>query len=590
MLEAMGNRSKGVAQWAVLLGALAAVGACRKPPDWQRRAQALDARFPRPPKKGAHCLSDATLAQGLLAAVQSTGFAEVWDYGPLYGTGCPSEQAACLSQVGQVGPERFPQIDLSVAAFNPAGCAPAVAKATVVFDRAHPDGVIGHHDPRTLKLTDIRYRKWDEARFNSGRWRLSGEGAAAQAQLVPGSEVAWSAPFPEGSRLGPEPDGAAVDFMSPWPASVFKLMVATRLLQALEAGKTADGQPLTLATEVELPTQAIVSACPAEPRKLTLRQALETMLQWSGNCAAAGLIRFLHERQEIIQSPSVDESGWPLEGPRVTRVNELLASLGLETLQMNRTVAQSGRWGNPNDNYDTRTATVANNHMTSWDTVRLLWLLDDVSEAQRPAWEVAPGQPVNAGFVGPQTKALLRELLRDSFSGTGLANTLNCGGRRLGDPPGVTGDGLWPEMGIPQRYPAKWLDGIKVKNPWGDHPYPNVVDGLSPEAGHSPHSLDVSPCQRAAEVEFLNKAGLTNVAGSSVGIVRGLEPEGQRQRLRRHYIVSFFSSLGTRFADGARMKAVGLGRDAHAVTGIDMTQKIPALGAKLDTWLALWLE
>jgi len=60
--------------------------------------------------------------------------------------------------------------------------------------------------------------------------------------------------------------------------------VATRFLQLLDRARTEDGQPLDLATPIELPPSELVSACPQAPRALTLRQALETMLQWSGNC------------------------------------------------------------------------------------------------------------------------------------------------------------------------------------------------------------------------------------------------------------------------------------------------------------------
>ena len=89
-------------------------------------------------------------------------------------------------------------------------------------------------------------------------------------------------------------------------------------------------------------------------------------------------------------------------------------------------------------------------------------------------------------------------------------------------------------------------------------------------------------------MEFLNKAGLTNVAGSSVGIVRGL-PDS-RHRASRHYIVSFFSTLGTRYTDEARLAALALPKDPAAAPRISTTQTLPRLGATLDAWLALWLE
>lgn len=272
---------------------LVLLAACHSQPEWRRRAALLlrDPGFPRPPRGAPRCLTDETLAAGLRAAVRSAQFAAVWDYGPLYGQGCPAEQSpACLSLVGPLGRERHPQLDLSVVVHNRAGCVPAVAKATVLYDRAHPDGLVGQYDPKTLELQNVRFRKWDEARFNGGRWQL--EAAGQEARIAPGTEVAFSAPYPPDSLLGPDRESAAaVDFMSPWPASVFKLMVATRFLQLLDEARTVDGQPLDLETPIELPPHELVSACPAAPQSLSLRHALETMLQWSGHCSAGGLFK-----------------------------------------------------------------------------------------------------------------------------------------------------------------------------------------------------------------------------------------------------------------------------------------------------------
>lgn len=270
------------------------LAACRGQPEWRRRAALLlrEPGFPRPQPRAPRCLTDETLAAGLQAAVRSARFAAVWDYGPLYGAGCPAEQApGCLSQVGPLGAARHPQLDLSVIVPNRAGCTPAVAKATVVYDRAHPDGVVGEHDPATLELTNIRFRKWDEARFNGGRWQL--DSAGQTARIVPGTETPFDAPYLPDSLLGSQRAVApALDFMSPWPASVFKLMVATRFLQLLDRARTEDGQPLELETPIELPPSELVSACPQAPRALTLRQALETMLQWSGHCGAPSCLIF----------------------------------------------------------------------------------------------------------------------------------------------------------------------------------------------------------------------------------------------------------------------------------------------------------
>lgn len=579
--------------------------ACQHQPEWRRRAEILlrDPRFPRPPTTQhtarPTCLTDAVLAEGMRAAVGSVGFDNVADFGPLYGAGCSTVPSApCAALVGRTGREHFPQIDLSVIAFNAADCPQPIARATVVFDRTHPTGFVATHDERTGQITNIRFRRWDEARWNGGRWILEsngeGDSATAQARIVPGSELHWLAPYAVEDLLGAGPamdsNGRAIDFMSPWPASVFKTMVGTYVMKLIDRGQAIDGTPVDLTTPIELPGADLVPACPKEPQTLSLRQALETMLQWSGNCATAALIRFLHTHQEIIQSANVDPRGFPISAPTRSRLNDLLAELGLTTMGMHRTIAASGRWGNANDNYDRAAASVAHNHMNSWDTARLFWLLDELPDPLQPRWEVAPGRRVDTQFLSAANKSVLRQILADSYSGSALAANRTCPGASLSAGVAATA-GPPPALGIPARLAETWLLGSRLRSPLGDHPYPRVVDDVHPLTDDSPYSADLSRCQRFAEVQFLNKAGLTNVAGSSVGIVRGLAaPDGRAEPFRRHYIVSFFSTLGTRYTDADRMDVLARPKDPNAPPPIATTQTVPRLGATLDAWLALWLE
>ena len=77
---------------------------CAAQPEWKKRARLLSSDFPRAPQKGARCLSDEVLGKGLLAAVRSVQLDHVFDYGPLFGEGCPSEKTpACLGMIGSVG-------------------------------------------------------------------------------------------------------------------------------------------------------------------------------------------------------------------------------------------------------------------------------------------------------------------------------------------------------------------------------------------------------------------------------------------------------------------------------------------------------
>jgi len=79
-------------------------------------------------------------------------------------------------------------------------------------------------------------------------------------------------------------------------------------------------------------------------------------------------------------------------------LNARLAELGLGTLQLNRTRPDGG-WRNADG------AGVGHIHMTAWDGVRLLWLLD--ADAPPPHW-----LPAGTQLLQPQTREHLRDVLR----------------------------------------------------------------------------------------------------------------------------------------------------------------------------------
>ncbi len=111
-------------------------------------------------------------------------------------------------------------------------------------------------------------------------------------------------------------------FPAPYPASLLKLMVAVGLGLALDRG--------------------LITGWPA---------ALEPMITVSDNDATTACVAQLHA------------------AGAVSLLNQRLAELGLGTLQLNDTKPDGG-WRNADG------AGVGHIHMTAWDTVRLLWLLD----------------------------------------------------------------------------------------------------------------------------------------------------------------------------------------------------------------------
>ena len=141
-------------------------------------------------------------------------------------------------------------------------------------------------------------------------------------------------------------------FVAPYPASLLKLMVAVGMGLAVDAGKT---------------TWPLVATM------------LVPMITVSDNDATDACVALLH-RLGLVDA-----------------LNQRLAQLGLHTLQLNRTT-RGGGWRNADG------AGVGQIHMTAWDTVRLLWLLD----ADAPP---APWLPPHTALLQPATRDLLRAVL-----------------------------------------------------------------------------------------------------------------------------------------------------------------------------------
>jgi hypothetical protein len=140
-------------------------------------------------------------------------------------------------------------------------------------------------------------------------------------------------------------------FVAPYPASLLKLMVAVGVALAFDQGRCA---------------------WPA---------ALEPMIVISDNGSTNECVALLH------RCGGVD------------LLHEALAARGLATLQLNDTTPAGG-WRNADG------AGVGHIHMTAWDSVRLLWLID--AAAPPPPW-LPPG---TAPLLQPATAARLHDVLR----------------------------------------------------------------------------------------------------------------------------------------------------------------------------------
>ena len=185
---------------------------------------------------------------------------------------------------------------------------------------------------------------------------LRNVGFVRDVQDTKGQSIAWQAgrnwrqiPWQPLTHRAAGP--GTLRFVAPYPASLLKLMVAVGLGLALDRG--------------------LMSAWPA---------ALEPMITVSDNDATTACVALLHQHG------------------LVDVLNTRFAELGLATLQLNDTTP-SGGWRNADG------AGVGHIHMTAWDTVRLLWLLD----ADAPA---APWLPTGDGAAQPLMQPVTREHLR----------------------------------------------------------------------------------------------------------------------------------------------------------------------------------
>jgi hypothetical protein len=172
----------------------------------------------------------------------------------------------------------------------------------------------------------------------------------ADQRNAAGESIAWQ-PGSNWARLhwAPLAGSGALRFVAPYPASLLKLMVAVGVGLAVDAGRCA---------------------WPAE---------LEPMITVSDNDATDACVALLHRTQII-----------PI-------LHQRFAELGLPTLRLNNTTVTGG-WRNGDG------AGVGQIHMTAWDTVRLLWLLD--ADAPLPPW-----LPPGTRLLQPATREHLRGVL-----------------------------------------------------------------------------------------------------------------------------------------------------------------------------------
>jgi hypothetical protein len=328
------------------------------------------------------------LESALLDAVRAQAFDQVVDSGPVEGA-CPGS-SWCASPAGTI--PTAPNVDVAVIALDPDGRPKAAAD--VLLSRDHPRG-IGVPIDDDLGTVEVRWRRWNPDRWNGGTFSET-DGSRA-------TTVGWrdNPPFTGTDDIVPGRERAPIEFMAPYPASTFKLLVAVHTLRVWDRGR------------IDLDRSYRYAPPDGPSMTRTSWDLLDRMITESDNDSARALLKQLHDLGEI------------------DSLNAGLADLGLGTLQVNGTDPASGaKWG------------IGQITMTSLDTARLLLA---VRGGPGVLWRAPDGQKVRADDVlSPDSRGILLGLLADQGWNDVLTTSNWCGRS-------------YPGEGIPSLVAGRWV-------------------------------------------------------------------------------------------------------------------------------------
>ena len=307
------------------------------------------------------------LELGLKQALAAIRWERIHDFGPEEDR-FPEGRAPVLAE--------RPNIDLAVLAFDRNDT--LVAAANVLVSRDAPRGfVVKVSDD--LNATNVVWQRWNQKRWD-GEERWGGNGVDGSADQLLSSTS--------------EPDD--LPFMSPYPASVFKLSVAEFVLHEVDQGAMAFEQ---------------------------VRSDLSAMIRVSSNDATRNLLKQLHRQGSI------------------ERMNQRLQRRGLGTIQIQDTDPESGgRWQ------------VDRITMTGLHTAKLLWSLKN-NTPSKVLWRNEDGQPIRSE-LSKRSRRFLLQLLSEQALNEALS-TSNFGAYRSG---GKRYGAKHVGVGIPAAVPECWID------------------------------------------------------------------------------------------------------------------------------------
>ncbi|QFZ17005.1 serine hydrolase [Saccharothrix syringae] len=327
------------------------------------------------------------LAERLRQAVVAQDFKDVLDLTPpelvaASRAGAPEKYDSAPPAEPRLGAaaarplHQTPNLDLAVIELDRFGRPAAIAD--VLLSPQYPQGVVVPVNRVELATDQVRYRWWDDT-----EWDVNG--GRGTRDVLPGRE------------------GAPIDFSSPYPASVLKLMVGFGVLRLADAGRVDLDAPYDYRPVTVNPNCGGAQTKP-------VRRFFDEMITRSQNESTCALIKMIH-----------DLGAWD-------EVNRTFAELGMPTLMVTGTNPDNGgRWIGSN--------------MSALDTAKLLLL---VNGGHGVLWVTDAGRPVTRDALSASSREFFRRTLDDQGHNEMLSTTNWCGRE-------------YPVQGIPQVTPPRWV-------------------------------------------------------------------------------------------------------------------------------------
>ncbi len=331
--------------------------------------------------------AETPLETALLNAVRAEHFEHVIDFG------AGNENRPVKAHLGLPAKQIAQPPNVNVAVLQLDAQGNLVDRAYVLLSRDYPDGLVVPLD-KNLGASSMRFLRWDIDRSNGGKF--SGDGTRT-------SEKGWTnnPPLTDGDELVPGRTNATIQFMAPYPASLFKSMVAFHVMRMIDAGK------------VSLDSDYVFQLPDAKPDTRRIRDWLDAMITISDNYATQALLKMFHDKNEI------------------EPLNREFRELNLPTLQINATDPKTGR------GWDT-----AKINLTAWDIARMFWLIDGGAGA---FWDDASGKPVTGKILSEASRAFLKKTLSEQAFNDCLTTANFPGAKNV-------------RQGIPSRVAERWIN------------------------------------------------------------------------------------------------------------------------------------